>query len=114
MTPKQKKALAALLTYPTRREAAAAAGVSERTMRDYLSNDEFQAEYRAALSGLIDDAAAQAKMALSPALKTLLDIAVDTGENSAARISASKGLLDYGLKLTEINDIRRDLEEIDS
>lgn len=36
MTPKKQKALLALLTSPTREKAAAAAGITSKTLRGYL------------------------------------------------------------------------------
>lgn len=113
MTPGKERALQALLTQPTKTAAAEAANISPRTLRTYLADSEFQAAYRAALSGLIDDAATQAKRALSPALSTLQEIVEDSEQPASARIQASRSLLEYGLRLTEINDILRKLEGID-
>ena len=48
MTPKMQKALAALLTQPTKEKAAAAAGITSKTLRSYLDDPEFQCEYRKA------------------------------------------------------------------
>ena len=45
MTPKKEKALAALLTSPTVKAAAQETGVGSRTMRLYLKDPEFLAEY---------------------------------------------------------------------
>jgi len=41
LTPKQAKALQALLTQPTKAAAAKAAGISVRTLTDYLALPEF-------------------------------------------------------------------------
>ena len=46
MTPKQERALAALISCPTARAAAKAAGLSESALRRYKKDPEFQAEYR--------------------------------------------------------------------
>ena len=47
MNPKQIKALQALLTQPTKAAAAKEAGIDESTLRRYLSDPEFQKEYKA-------------------------------------------------------------------
>lgn len=110
MTPKQQKALAALLTYPTHEKAAEAAGITSRTLRQYLQDHEFQEAYVAAVRNMVDEATRQAQSSLSPALATLKEITEDTAQTATARIQAARSLLEYGLKLTEITDILRALE----
>lgn len=105
MTPKQEKALAALLTYPTKEKAAAAAGISSKTLRRYLEDPEFQERYRAAFDELVGGAANTAKQCLSPAIACLYNIMRDTSAATQARIQAARTLLEYGLKLNEQADI---------
>lgn len=114
MTPKQQKALLALLTSPTREKAAAAAGITSKTLRSYLADPTFQAEYKKAFSGLVEDAARQAQQAIEPALSTLRDIVEDAGENAQAHISAARSLLEYSMKLTETTDILTRLDELET
>lgn len=102
MTEKQEKVIAALLTNPTRIEAARAAGISDKTLRRYLADGEFQREYRKALAEVVDEADAQARQSLAPALRCLRDIVSDEQENSGTRIQASRALLDYGTHLIKI------------
>lgn len=111
MTLKQSKALAALLTQPTKEKAAAAAGIGLTTLKRYLDNPEFQREYQRAVFGLVEDAAAQAKQSLNPALSTLREIVENSDANDQARIQAARSLLEYGLRLTEIVDILRTIED---
>ena len=66
MTPKQNRALAALLTAPSKAAAAQAAGISPRTLRDYLADPTFRQEYQKAFVGLVEDATRQAKRPLRP------------------------------------------------
>lgn len=109
MTPKKDRALVALLANPTQVAAASAAGISVDTMRRYLKDPEFQAEYRKARDNMISEATAGAQQALSPALSALKEIMEDKGQSTTARIQAARALLEYGLRLTEINDILQDL-----
>lgn len=102
------------MTHPTRKAAAEAAGIDPRTMRRYLADPEFQAAYKEAFSGLITDATRQAQQSLSPALSTLREIVEDSGEDAKVRIQAARNILEYGLRLTEITDILRDLEGAES
>lgn len=114
MTQKMQKALLALLTSSTKEQAAAAAGITPKTLRSYLDNPEFQAEYRAAFSDLVRDAVRQAQKSLSPALKTLNDIMRNDDQNGQIRVSAARSLLEFGLKATEQLDIVDRLEKLEA
>lgn len=113
MTPKKQKALVALLTQPTKEKAAAAAGITSKTLRGYLDDPEFQAEYKKAFAGLVEDATRQAQQAIEPALSTLREIVEDGDENAQARISAARSILEYSMKLTEQTDILARLESLE-
>ena len=113
MTPKKEKALAALLTHPTRKAAAEAAGISARALRDYFKDPVFMERYREAFGELVQDATRQAQQAITPALSTLKEIMEDTGEQASARIQAARSTLEYALKLTEQTDILEQLRELE-
>lgn len=112
MTPGKQKALAALLTHKTKQEAAQAAGITPRTMSTYLADPEFQRAYAAAFRGLVTDATREAQATLSPAICVLKSIMEDEEESSSGRIAAARSLLEYGLRLTEFNDILQELQTI--
>lgn len=113
MTPKMQKALLALLENPTKEAAAKAAGITSKTLRKFLDNPEFQAEYRAAFSSMVSDAVRQAQRALSPALTTLEEIMADDEQNGQIRVSAARSLLEFSLKATEQLDILDRLEALE-
>ena len=113
LTQKQNRALLALLTHPTREEAAKAAGITSKTLRTYLEDPAFQAAYKAALAELLEDATTQAKQSLNPALTALREITEDREQQSQARVSAARSLLEYSLKLSEQVDILAKLEELE-
>ncbi len=74
MTPLKEKALAALMAYPTRKEAATAAGITDRTMRAYLQDNEFREAYRAAYHGVMEDATRQAQRLVSKAMAVFEEV----------------------------------------
>lgn len=113
MTGKQAKVLQALLTCPTQASAAQAAGIGLTTLKRYLSNDEFQREYQKAVSGLIAEAASQAKQSLSPALSTLREVMQDADQNGQVRVSAARSLLEFGLRLIEQADVLTRLDALE-
>ena len=106
MTGKQQKALAELIRGPTVEAAARAAHVGYSTLRRWLKEDEeFQREYRAAVSQLVEDATTQARQSLAPALSALREIVEDGEYPAAVRVQASRSLLEYGMKLTDRSDV---------
>lgn len=113
MTPNKERTIAALLTSRNKKEAAAAAGVSERTMRTYFEDPEFCQRYREAFGELVEDATREAQKAIAPALATLREIMEDKAEPAQARITAARSTLEYALKLTEQADILAQLRELE-
>lgn len=113
LSPKKQAALLALLTNPTKEKAAAAAGITPKTLRSYLAEPEFQAEYKKAFAGLVEDATRQAQQAIAPALSALRDVVEDSSGGPQFRISAARSILEYSLKLTEQNDILSQLHELE-
>lgn len=114
MTHKQTQALAALLTQPTKERAAQAAGIGLTTLKRYLSDAQFQAEYQKAVSEMVADAAAQAKQSLSPALACLREIVTSEDAADGSKIQAARTLLEYGLRLVETVDILKQLDELEA
>ena len=97
MTESKRKAIAALLTSKTRKEAAEKAGITDRTLRSYFSDSEFVNAYKEAFSEVIEDATRQAQQSIAP-----------------ARISAARATLEYSLKMTETLDILGQLKELEA
>ena len=114
MTPNKEKLLAALLTSRTKKEAAAAAGISDRTMRSYFEDKEFCQRYREAFAGVVQDATRRAQQLLEPALSTLQTVIEDEEIPAQARITAARSIIDYSMRLTEQNDIMRQLDELEA
>ena len=114
MTPNKEKLLAALLTSRTKKEAAAAAGISDRTMRSYFEDKEFCQRYREAFAGVVQDATRRAQQLLEPALSTLQTVMEDEEIPAQARITAARSIIDYSMRLTEQNDIMQQLDELEA
>lgn len=105
--------LSALMTSETRQEAAAKAGITDRTLRAYLSDPSFLAEYQRQRSKLLTDATHQLQSNFQTAIKTLVGIVKSKNSSDKAKISASRIILEYGLRFTEIADILTRLEEME-
>jgi len=113
MTPKKQKALAALLTSPTREKAAAAAGITSKTLRSYLKDPEFQDAYKEAVTTQLGEATAQARQSLSSALAVLREIMEDPAAENRDRISAASKSIDATLRLVEKLEQQVKLDELE-
>ena len=114
MTPKKQKALVALLTQPTKEKAAAAAGITSKTLRGYLDDPEFQTEYRKVFTELVEDATRKVQQTLDPAVAVLREIMEDRDETGQVRVTAARSVLEYGLKMTETTDILARVNELET
>lgn len=114
MTPNKERALAALLTHATKKEAAEAARIDPRTMRRYFEDLDFQRAYRKAFGGMVEDAVRQSQQSLAPALATLREIVEDGEADAQPRISAARSLLEFSIKMTEQLDILDRLTELEA
>lgn len=114
LTGRQKRALAALLSASTVREAADSAGIGYQTLRFWLANNsEFRRAYNEQLQGLITDTAAQLKKNMGEAVSTMAQIMGDKSVNAQTRLNASDALLRQSLKFIEAVDILERLEKIE-
>ena len=95
MTPKQERALAALVLCPTAREAAKAAGLAESTLHRYKQDPEFMAEYRKRCNESLETACTKAKSALPPAIERLNGIVQDDKQQPREQIAAARAVLEY-------------------
>ena len=114
LTQNQQKAIAALLSSPTREEAARKCGLTSRTLRVYFQSDEFCETYRSAFQELTESATRQAQRLLSPALDTLEEVMNDADAPPAARTNAARIAIESALRLVEQNDIMRQLDELEA
>lgn len=108
----REKAMAALLSSDTQTEAAAKCGITDRTMRAYLADPEFYAEYRKRKRQLVSDATRQLQASYQSAIRALRNIVERDDSTEGARISAARALLEYGGRFTETNDIMTEMEEL--
>ena len=85
--------IAALLNTGTLRAAAAAVGISERTIYDRMTRGEFQALYKAAKTDIIRAVVFNINNRLQEAVNTIADIMQDPGNSPAVRLQAAQTIL---------------------
>ena len=100
-----EKILSALIATRSVPEAAAASGVSERTIYSRLADESFRAEYEARQRCTLDYACKALQEAMTDASEVLKSIMKDAAASPGSRITAARSVLDYGYKLTELVDL---------
>lgn len=93
--------IAALLNSGTIKQAAAAAGIAERTIYDRMSNGEFQALYKAAKADLIRGAVFSINNKLEAAIDTVNEIMANKENNPAVRLQAAQTIINTAAKFTD-------------
>jgi predicted site-specific integrase-resolvase len=112
LTPRQWKALGALLVAPSIRQAAADADVPEKTLHNWLKNGKFEVAYREARREAVRQSTARAQSAASAMVAVMIRIAVKDTARDADRISAASKVYDIAFKGVELEDLRNELEQL--
>ena len=114
LTPKQHKAIAALLTEPTIGAAAAAAGVGDRTLYTWLAAPDFRAAYLAARREAVSQAVAQLQRIASEAVLVLQTVMNDATKPASARIAAARSVLEFSIKAVEVEELEQRLSALEA
>lgn len=93
--------IAALLQSGTVKDAAAAVGVTPRTVYSRMEDREFKAAYKAAKADIIRQAVYSINGKLSDAIDAVADIMTDKGNNAAVRLQAAQTILNNAGKFAE-------------
>ena len=105
LTPKQHKAIAALLAEPTIAQAADKVGIGERTLYTWLDDTAFADCYRAARRDAVGQAVARLQQASSDAVTVLVGIMNDTETPRSIRVASAAKVLDTAIKAVELEDL---------
>lgn len=114
LTPKQHKAIAALLTEPTIGAAATAAGVGERTLYTWLGDAGFRVVYLAARREAVGQAVAQLQRISSEAVLVLQSVMNDATKPASARIAAARSVLEFSIKAVEMEELEQRLVALEA
>ncbi len=111
---KQARAIAALLTEKTIKDAAEAASVGRTTLFRWMKEDEeFKAELRRAQKDLFQHTLARVQSLSSSAADTLAAIMEDSSEQAPARVSAAKALLSFAFQSNDHADLEAMVAELE-
>ena len=116
LTPKQHKALAALLSEPTVKAAAAKVGIGERTLHTWLHEPAFDAAYTAARHDAVGRAMGRLQHATGIAVDALIEV-LDTEYTpapAAVRVSAAKVIIEYAIRFRELDELESRIAQLEN
>lgn len=113
LTPSQRRAIEALLAERNVREAAAAAGIGERTLHRYLTEPQFRQALTSAEGDLIDSATRRLLSLHESAIDTFSDLLEAEGTSDTIKLRAAQAVLDNILKLRELRNVEARLEALE-
>jgi DNA mismatch repair ATPase MutS len=115
LTPKQHKALAALLSEPTVTAAAANVGIGERTLHTWLHEPTFADAYTALRHEAVGLAVGRLQRATGIAVDALVDV-LDTESTpapAAVRVSAAKVIIEYAIRFRELDELESRIAQLE-
>ena len=113
LSVKQAAAIEALLTCPTREQAAKQASIGRATLTRWLADKAFQRAYQQAKSETIDSILTALQSAAIKAVNTLNDVMDDNDAKPSERVSAAKAVLDNLLRSREQLDTGQRLRALE-
>jgi len=114
LSPKHLRAVELLAAGASASETAAALGVSDRTVRRWAQKPEFRKALEAAQAELWGHLVRRLRALGDRALSTLAEILGDRNAPPSPRVSAAKTVLELSLKLNEIEELKRRVEELEA
>lgn len=100
-TVSDEQIIAALLSNGTIKAAAAAVGVSERSIYDRMNEGEFVALYKSAKADLIRGAVVNLNNQIQAAIDTVVEVMTDKENNCAVRLQAAQTILNNAGKFAQ-------------
>ena len=113
LTPRQGRAVEALLREPTATRAAAAAGVNERTLRRWSATPAFRSALLRARRDAFGQAVGLTQRYAPVAVATLVKVMQDPAAAPSAKVTAAAVLLRFGRDGVELDDLAARLDDLE-
>ena len=104
LTPRQYKAIIALLEASSIRQAAELSGIPEKTLHNWLKLPAFDSVYREARRAAVQQAIAVGQQAGAAMMRHIVKLAT-TARSEAVQLAAAKTVLEFSIKAIEIEDL---------
>lgn len=95
LTPRQQRAILALLSSPSHEAAAVAAGISRSSLYRWMDSPAFQAAYEQAQQKVVSHALTRLRVLSEKAVATLESVMDERTLSSSAKVTAAGKVLDY-------------------
>ncbi len=105
LTPKQEKAITALLAQPTIEAAAASLGINPATVHRWLGEPAFVEAYRSARRDAVGQAVTRLQQVSGAAVAVLVQVMADKAAPAATRVNAAKTVLEFSFRAVELEDL---------
>ncbi|MCL4211710.1 MAG: hypothetical protein HRU76_04005 [Phycisphaeraceae bacterium] len=113
LSPRQQKAIIALLQEPTITKAAESSGIPVRTLHFWLDQEVFSRAYRKARREAYGQAIALAQRYTPLAVQTLANMLNDHGASTSGRVSACATMLKFARASIELDDLAARVEALE-
>ncbi len=114
VTPRQEKAIVALINETTIAAASKACGIAERTLYRWMGEEAFAREYRRTRREAFNQAVALTQRYAPLAVTTLAKVMTDPTAPHSARVAAAKAMLMFGREGIELDDLAARLEALEA
>lgn len=114
MRVSDEEIIAALFSCGSNRDAAAALGLSEKALYERLKKPDFKSKLAQAKDDILQAATNRAESRLNAAIDTMDEIMRNEENPVSVRLSASEALVRQTLKLIELVDVTKRMDEIEA
>lgn len=106
-------AITALVTNPTVKGAAAACGVSEKTLHAWLNEPAFAEKVQKAQNTITRRSIGRVLLSVGQAIDVLEEIMLDKESNVGPRVTAAKAIMDHALRVYELESVQQRLDVLE-
>ena len=114
MRVSDEQIIAALFSCGSNRDAAAALGVSQKALYERLKKPDFKSKLAQAKADILQAATNRAESRLNAAIDTMDEIMRNEENPVSVRLSASDAIIRQTLKLIELVDVTKRLDEVEA
>jgi AcrR family transcriptional regulator len=113
LSPKQERALRALISCPSTKEAAREAGISETTLWRYTRDEAFSRRLKETLRVAVSHAGIRLQSESGEAVAVMSELMRQKDAPASIRLSAARSIIDYTIRVGEMDELRRRVDELE-